>query len=352
MPRSRSHRRGPPEGPNGAKEPARRSSCDAAAGWRRLTLRRDLGTALPMRDSPRREPCRVDSGGGSATRATMRPAHERRGSSDVRRDAGPRLRHTLYRRRGDAAPRSPNFQEPRQVGGPRRPSTGDDPWSAMLGLEPSSAARRRSSTPSPPTPSRAAGVMRGCASRSPLCCLRDHDRHGPRRRRGLARTRLHQGGGRGLGRPAASPAPTTRCARRGCEDGRRRHVHVCEGSATPSVAARRPPRDMLLAHGVPLPTDSPEGTILHKPMSNLNNAVGTPIRPASASRPSHRRIGQRLEARLAYVLPRRSTSLRARHACRGWRTAGGLVPRPAGRGTCRRRWTRAVAFTPGNASRV
>jgi hypothetical protein len=56
------------------------------------------------------------------------------------------------------------------------------------------------------------------------------------------------------------------------------HIHVCEGVGdieAPSRLEGLTRDDWLLSHCVHLPTDHTlKGTILHNPMSNLNNAVG------------------------------------------------------------------------------
>ena len=56
------------------------------------------------------------------------------------------------------------------------------------------------------------------------------------------------------------------------------HIHVCEGpedALAPERLAGLTRDDWLLAHCVHLPTDHTlSGTILHNPMSNLNNSVG------------------------------------------------------------------------------
>jgi hypothetical protein len=56
------------------------------------------------------------------------------------------------------------------------------------------------------------------------------------------------------------------------------HIHVCEGpedAGAPERIAHLTREDWLLAHCVHLPTGHGlKGTILHNPMSNLNNAVG------------------------------------------------------------------------------
>jgi cytosine/adenosine deaminase-related metal-dependent hydrolase len=90
------------------------------------------------------------------------------------------------------------------------------------------------------------------------------------------------------------------------------HVHVCEGDVD-SDAPRRlsglTHDGWLLAHGVHLPTDHRlRGTVVHNPMSNLNNAVGyaDPVRFANPVALGTDGIGGNvLEAfRLAYVLQR------------------------------------------------
>ncbi len=90
------------------------------------------------------------------------------------------------------------------------------------------------------------------------------------------------------------------------------HVHVCEGVGdldAPRRLAGLTRDDWLLAHCVHLPTDHElRGTILHNPMSNLNNAVGyaEPARFANPVALGTDGIGGNvLEAfRLAYVLQR------------------------------------------------
>lgn len=90
------------------------------------------------------------------------------------------------------------------------------------------------------------------------------------------------------------------------------HVHVCEGVGdreAPARLAGLTRDDWLLAHCVHLPTDhGMHGTILHNPMSNLNNAVGyaEPARFANPVALGTDGIGGNvLEAfRLAYVLQR------------------------------------------------
>lgn len=90
------------------------------------------------------------------------------------------------------------------------------------------------------------------------------------------------------------------------------HIHVCEGPEDHEAPAKLVglTRDnWLLAHGVHLP-DSHElrGTILHNPMSNLNNAVGyaNPIRFKNPVALGTDGIGANVieSFRLAYVLHR------------------------------------------------
>ncbi len=90
------------------------------------------------------------------------------------------------------------------------------------------------------------------------------------------------------------------------------HIHVCEGVGDIEAPARLDgltQDDWLLSHCVHLPTDhSLRGTILHNPMSNLNNAVGY-ADPARFSNPVALGTdgigGNVIEAfRLAYVMQR------------------------------------------------
>ena len=110
------------------------------------------------------------------------------------------------------------------------------------------------------------------------------DRHGPDgARRGLAENeRFIRAGGRGLvGIHAAftcSDASLRAAADLAADLGVGVHIHVCEGVGdvdAPRRLAGLTRDDWLLAHCVHLPTDHAlRGTILHNPMSNLNNAVG------------------------------------------------------------------------------
>jgi cytosine/adenosine deaminase-related metal-dependent hydrolase len=144
------------------------------------------------------------------------------------------------------------------------------------------------------------------------------DRHGPDgARRGLAENeRFLRAGGRGLvGIHAAftcSDETLHEAAALADALGVGVHVHVCEGPGDVDAPRRLAglTRDTwLLAHGVNLPTDHElRGTILHNPMSNLNNAVGY-ANPARFTNPVALGTdgigGNVLEAfRLAYVLQR------------------------------------------------
>ena len=144
------------------------------------------------------------------------------------------------------------------------------------------------------------------------------DRHGADgARRGLAENeRFIRAGGRGLvGIHAAftcSDGSLAAAAGLAADLGVGVHVHVCEGvgdAGAPRRLAGLTRDDWLLAHCVHLPTDHDlRGTILHNPMSNLNNAVGY-ANPARFSNPVALGTdgigGNVLEAfRLAYVLER------------------------------------------------
>jgi cytosine/adenosine deaminase-related metal-dependent hydrolase len=90
------------------------------------------------------------------------------------------------------------------------------------------------------------------------------------------------------------------------------HIHVCEGVGdieAPERLAGLTEDNWLLSHCVHLPTDhSLKGTILHNPMSNLNNGVGY-AKPARFSNPvalGTDGIGANMieSFRLAYVMQR------------------------------------------------
>jgi cytosine/adenosine deaminase-related metal-dependent hydrolase len=191
------------------------------------------------------------------------------------------------------------------------------------------------------------------------------DRHGPDgARRGLAENeRFIRAGGRGLvGIHAAFTCSdaSLRAAAELAEDlGVGVHVHVCEGVGdidAPSRLAGLTRDDWLLAHAVHLPTDHAlRGTILHNPMSNLNNAVGyaNPARFANRVALGTDGIGGNvLEAfRLAYVLQRSVDVTCGPSTAWSWLEAGwDLVPEARGDEVT---WSYDpmdpwhIAFTPG-----
>jgi cytosine/adenosine deaminase-related metal-dependent hydrolase len=191
------------------------------------------------------------------------------------------------------------------------------------------------------------------------------DRHGPDgARRGLAENeRFLRGGGRGLvGIHAAftcSDASLEAAAGLAVDLGVGVHVHVCEGpedAAAPRRLRGLTRDDWLLAHAVHLPTDHVlRGTILHNPMSNLNNAVGyaNPARFANPVALGTDGIGGNvLEAfRLAYVLQRSVDVTCGPDTAWGWLARGwNLVP---GARTDTVEWSYEpmdpwhIAFTPG-----
>jgi cytosine/adenosine deaminase-related metal-dependent hydrolase len=167
------------------------------------------------------------------------------------------------------------------------------------------------------------------------------DRHGPDgARRGLAENeRFLRAGGRGLvGIHAAftcTDASLEAAAGLATDLGVGVHVHVAEGPgdvAAPGRLGGLSRDDWLLAHCVHLPTDHAlRGTILHNPMSNLNNAVGyaNPARFAGPVALGTDGIGGNvLEAfRLAYVLQRSVDVTCSPEAAWGWLATGwDLVP--------------------------
>ena len=167
------------------------------------------------------------------------------------------------------------------------------------------------------------------------------DRHGADgARRGLEENeRFLRAGGRGLvGIHAAftcSDASLEAAAGLARDLGVGVHVHVCEGpkdAGAPGRLAGLTRDDWLLAHAVHLPTDHALlGTILHNPMSNLNNAVGyaAPARFANPVALGTDGIGGNvLEAfRLAYVLHRSVDVTASPEAAWSWLAAGrDLVP--------------------------
>ena len=191
------------------------------------------------------------------------------------------------------------------------------------------------------------------------------DRHGPDgARRGLAENeRFIRAGGRGLvGVHAAftcSDDSLASAAGLASDLGVGVHIHVCEGIGDADAQRRLvglTRDDWLLAHGVHLPTDHDlRGTILHNPMSNLNNAVGY-ADPARFSNPVALGTdgigGNVLEAfRLAYVLERSVDVTCGPDTAWGWLGAGwDLVPEAR---EDRVTWSYDpmdpwhVAFTPG-----
>ena len=214
------------------------------------------------------------------------------------------------------------------------------------------------------------------------------DRHGPDgARRGLAENeRFIRAGGRGLvGIHAAFTCTdaSLRAAAELAEDlGVGVHIHVCEGvgdAGAPDRLAGLTRDDWLLAHCVHLPTDHAlRGTILHNPMSNLNNAVGL-REPGTLREPGgagHRRDRRQRPGVLPAGL--RPAALGGRHLRarrrpgRGWRPAGTWCPRhaptrspgpttrwipgtsPSRRGSCRAgsrstgRWSSPTAGRPGS----
>ncbi len=167
------------------------------------------------------------------------------------------------------------------------------------------------------------------------------DRHGPDgARRGLEENRRFlAGGARGLvGVHAAftcSPQLLEDAAALAAESGVGVHIHVCEGPEdrdAPHALRGLTRPDWLLAHCVHLPTDHGlSGTILHNPMSNLNNSVGyaNPARFANPVALGTDGIGAHMieSFRLAYVL-HRSVDVTAEPA-RAWEwleTGWDLVP--------------------------
>jgi len=191
------------------------------------------------------------------------------------------------------------------------------------------------------------------------------DRHGPDgARRGLAENeRFIRTGGRGLVGIHAAFTCTDEslhsAAGLAAELGVGVHIHVCEGSGdadAPRRLAGLTRDNWLLAHCVQLPTDHTlHGTILHNPMSNLNNAVGY-ADPARFSNPVALGTdgigGNVLEAfRLAYVMQRSVDVTCGPDTAWSWLQTGlDLVPEARGDEVT---WSYdpmdpwQVAFTPG-----
>ncbi|MBK5267024.1 MAG: amidohydrolase family protein [Acidimicrobiia bacterium] len=144
------------------------------------------------------------------------------------------------------------------------------------------------------------------------------DRHGPDgARRGLEENRrfISEGGNGLVGIHASftcSQETLTAAADLADELGVGVHIHVCEGPedrAAPAKLEGLTNDTWLLAHCVHLPTDHElKGTILHNPMSNLNNAVGyaNPARFANPVALGTDGIGGNVieSFRLAYVMQR------------------------------------------------
>lgn len=171
------------------------------------------------------------------------------------------------------------------------------------------------------------------------------DRHGPDgARRGLEENRRFiSDGGQGLvGIHAAFTCSrqTLEAAAGLAEDlGVGVHIHVCEGPEdvdAPAKLAGLTNDDWLLAHCVHLPADHDlKGTILHNPMSNLNNAVGyaNPIRFANRVALGTDGIGANVieSFRLAYALHRSVDVTASPDPAWSWLEAGwDLVPAARG----------------------
>jgi cytosine/adenosine deaminase-related metal-dependent hydrolase len=144
------------------------------------------------------------------------------------------------------------------------------------------------------------------------------DRHGlDGARRGLEENRrfISEGGNGLVGIHASftcSRETLTAAANLADELGVGVHIHVCEGPEdheAPIKLEGLTNGQWLLAHCVHLPTDHElKGTILHNPMSNLNNAVGyaNPVRFANPVALGTDGIGGNVieSFRLAYVMQR------------------------------------------------
>ncbi|HEX9855667.1 MAG TPA: amidohydrolase family protein [Acidimicrobiia bacterium] len=191
------------------------------------------------------------------------------------------------------------------------------------------------------------------------------DRHGTDgAKRGLEENRRFlDAGGRGLvGVHAAftcSDATLEDAAALASDHGVGVHIHVAEGPEDAEAAERLEKLTgdgWLLAHGVHLPTDHRlKGTILHNPMSNLNNAVGY-AEPARFTNPVALGTdgigGNVVESfRLAYVMHRSADVTATPETAWGWLEAGWqLVPEARGDVVT---WSYEpmdpwhVAFTPG-----
>jgi len=192
-------------------------------------------------------------------------------------------------------------------------------------------------------------------SRSPLAArLRSPTATRPTRP-GLAETSASSGPGRAWASTPPSPAPTTRCAGRRWPRPGVGVLSTLRGSATPTRLAASPPSPatLLLAHGVPLPTDHALKARSCTTHSNLNNAVGTPIRPASAiPRPRTGTIGNVLDLPRLLLLHARRQVTCARH-CLSWLRTLASFPEAGRTSTCvRPDGPVHVAFTPNHASPI
>ena len=169
-----------------------------------------------------------------------------------------------------------------------------------------------------------------------VCAYGVTDRHGPDgARRGLEENRRFlTAGGTGLvGIHAAftcSEETLEAAAEMAAEFGVGVHVHVAEdavdGGASERLRMLSAP-DWVVAHGVHLGDRSGvQGTVVHNPRSNLNNAVGY-ARPARFAQPvalGTDGIGADMleEFRLAYVLDRSSDVTASPERAWSWLTAG------------------------------
>jgi cytosine/adenosine deaminase-related metal-dependent hydrolase len=244
-------------------------------------------------------------------------------------------------------------------------------WSAMLGALEALESGTTAIVDHHESPNAIEGsldvIAAACAEVGVRCLLAYGitDRHGPDGvRRGLAENeRFIRAGGRGLvGIHAAftcSDESLAAAAGLARDLGVGVHVHVCEGPGdvdAPGRLAGLTADDWLLAHCVHLPTDHAlRGTIVHNPMSNLNNGVGyaNPVRFANPVTLGTDGIGGNvLEAfRLAYVLGRSVDVTCAPDTAWSWLEAGWrLVPEALGDEVA---WSYEpmdpwhVAFTPG-----
>jgi cytosine/adenosine deaminase-related metal-dependent hydrolase len=178
-----------------------------------------------------------------------------------------------------------------------------------------------------------------------VCAYGVTDRHGPDgARRGLEENRRFlSGGGIGLVGIHAAFTCTDDTIAAAAELAREFrvgvHVHVCEGpedAEAPARFAGRTTDRWLLAHGVHLPTDHGlDGTIVHNPFSNLNNAVGY-ANPARFSNPvalGTDGIGADMieTFRLAYALGRSADVTASPGTAWGWLATGwDLIPEARG----------------------